>query len=56
MKHAHTYTNTHTHMLRMITSWFKAHKHAYNQNTKKKYIKTLTMAIWGTETPNWGRL
>ena len=48
---AHTHIhNTHTHMLRMITSWLKAHKHAYNQNTKKKYIKTLTMAIRGTET------
>lgn len=44
------HTNTHTHMIRMITSQVKAHKHAHNQNTKKKYIKTLTMAIWGTET------
>lgn len=44
------HTNTHTHMIRMITSQLKAHKHAHNQNTKKKDIKTLTMAIWGTET------
>lgn len=44
------HTNIHTHMIRMITSQLKAHKHAHNQNTKKKDIKTLTMAIWGTET------
>lgn len=36
-------------MQRMITSWLKAHKRAYNQKTKKKYIKILTMVIWATE-------
>lgn len=47
----HTHTQTHIHTCsEWFTSWLKAHKHAYNQNTKKKYITTLTIAIWGTQT------